>query len=113
MLYTYKTAIININGIAPTTKLRMLGDFLQKHDTDIILLQEVTHDNFDIVRGYVAMVIEGTDKRSTALLAKEGLSIDNIKRIPSGRGIAARFLDRWIISVYDPTYYRRTLHMCY
>jgi len=63
MLYTYKIATININGIALTTKLQMIADFLQKHDIDIALLQEITHDNFDTVHGHIAMVNEGMDKK--------------------------------------------------
>jgi hypothetical protein len=50
----------HINGISSTTKMRMLGDFLQKNDVDIALLQEVAHDNCDSLRLYKAIVNEGT-----------------------------------------------------
>jgi exonuclease III len=42
-------------------------------------------------------------KRCTALIEKEGISIDNIQRLTSGRGIAAMFMDTWIINVYAPS----------
>jgi len=34
---------------------------------------------------------------------KEGISVNNIKILPSGRGIAGLFEDTWIISVYAPS----------
>jgi len=38
-----------------------------------------------------------------AILAKMGLPVTNIKRIPSGRGIAGTFNGLWIVNVYVPS----------
>jgi exonuclease III len=73
MSYTYKIAIININGIASQVRLKMLEDYLRQQDTDILLLQEVTHTKITSFRRYNAYVNFGTENRGTAILAKEGL----------------------------------------
>jgi hypothetical protein len=71
--------------------MNMLGDFLKRQDIDVALLQEVTHIDFTTIREYNAIVKEGTDKRETGILAKTALQLQNIKRIPSGSGIAEMF----------------------
>jgi exonuclease III len=103
MLHTYKIATLNINGIASHTKMSMLDDFLKRQDIDVALLQEVTHTDFTTIHGYKATVNEGTDKRGTAFLVKTGLDFQHIKRIPSGRGIAAMFQGIRIINIYAPS----------
>jgi len=55
------------------------------------LLQEVTINDFSSLHGYEALVNGGTDKRGTAILLKQGISLSNIKWLPSGRGIAGLF----------------------
>ena len=83
--------------------MSMLGDFLKRQDIDVALLQEVTHTEFTTIREYNAIVNECTDKRGTAILAKTGLHLQNIKRIPSGRGITAVFQGIWKINIYAPS----------
>jgi hypothetical protein len=70
--------------------------------TDIALLQEVTHASFESIR-YIAILNEGTDKRGKAMLAKEAVTHTNVKRLPSGRGLAAMFSGVWIINVKAPS----------
>lgn len=91
MIHTFKVATLNINGLRSTTEMRMLNDVLRRQYIDIALLQEVTHNGFDSFRGYVAIVNEETTKRGTAMIIKEGLSICNIKRLPSGE-VSREFL---------------------
>jgi len=45
------------------------------------------------------MVNEGNEKRRRAIHAKTGLQLQNIQRIPSGRGIAANFKGICIINI--------------
>ena len=80
----------------------MLEDFLRNQDIDIALLQ-VTHSNFTFLRRYEAHINVGTDNRGTAILAKEGFTITNITRLPTGRGIAADFEGIRIINIYAPS----------
>jgi hypothetical protein len=101
--YTYKLAIINVNGIVSQTRIDMLGGFLRGHDIDIALLQEVTNGNFASIPNYMAIVNEGTEQRGTAIIVNEGIPLSNIKRLPSGRGMAAMFMGTWIINIYAPS----------
>jgi exonuclease III len=48
----YKIATLNVNGVSAKVRMRMLAYFLRKQEIDIILLQEVTHNDFDLIRGY-------------------------------------------------------------
>jgi hypothetical protein len=61
MQQIYKIANINISGIASTTRKEILGDILWRQDTDIALLQEVTHASFESIRGYTALLNEQTN----------------------------------------------------
>jgi hypothetical protein len=50
----------------------------------------VAHANLTTFCRYTAHVNEGTNRR-TAILAKGGLALSNIKHLPSGRGIAVYY----------------------
>jgi len=84
-------------------KIKMLTNFLLGQDIDISLLQEVANDDLSNIYGYSAHINEGIEKSGTEILMKEGISVDNIKILPSGRGIAGLFEDTWIINVYAPS----------
>jgi len=83
--------------------MQSLNNLLVRQDIDIALLQEVTINDFTTLHGYEALVNEGTDKRGTAILLKQGISLSNIKRLPSGRGMAGLFKDAWLINIYAPS----------
>jgi exonuclease III len=55
------------------------------------------------IRRYNAHTNEGTDRRGTAILVKESITITDIKRIPSGRGMAAKLNGTWIVNIYAPS----------
>jgi len=102
MPYTYKIATISIKGIASHVRLRMLEDYLRQQDIDVVLLQEVTHTKITSFRRYNAYVNAGTENRGTAILAKEGLSLTDITRLPPRRGIAVCYEAIRIIKIYAP-----------
>lgn len=81
----------------------MLNEFIQKQEIDIILLQEVTHTDFEMIRGYTAHLNVGTNKRGTAILTREQISLTNITRLPSGRGMAASYQGIWLVNLYAPS----------
>ena len=103
MPYIYKIATLNIKGITSNTKIQMLEEFLVKQDIDIALLQEVTNQHLHKIRRYTIYINEGTERRGTAIVVKEGITLNDIKRIPSGRGIAAKFNGTWIVNIYAPS----------
>jgi exonuclease III len=61
---TNKTATININGISTTTRIRMLEEFLYKHDADLALSQEVTNTKITMFRRYTPHINMGTEGRA-------------------------------------------------
>jgi len=94
---------ININGITSSTKVRMFHHFVQRSDTDIMFLQEVTSAEILQIPGYVAHCNIGTEMRGTAMLVRENITLDNIVRAPSGRAMAAVFLGILLLNVYAPS----------
>jgi exonuclease III len=94
---------LNINGMRSDTKISMLEELLWKQSIDVALLQEVTTKNITNIRGYTTYLNEGTTNRGTALVTKEGINVTSIKRIPTGRGMAAHINNMWIINVYAPS----------
>jgi hypothetical protein len=90
MTQVYKVETLSINGLTFPTSLAMLNEFQRKQDIDLEFLQEVTYPNLHTLHGYTAHINEGTERRGTAVLAKEGIDLSDIKRLPSGRGIAAK-----------------------
>ena len=103
MQLTYRIASLNMNGILSPLKMYMLRNFLIRHDIDVALLQEVTHNDFSQIYGYETHLNEGTEKRGTALIIKEDLSLTNVTRLTSGSGIAGLFRDTWPINIYAPS----------
>jgi len=55
------------------------------------------------LRGYEAHINIGTNGRGTAIVAREGIPLRNVSRIPSGRGIAAELQGVGIVNIYAPS----------
>jgi len=66
----------------------MLPDFIHTEEIDIIVLQEVTHTDFYLIRGYNAYTNVGINKRITAMLTREIIKLTKLKRLISGRRMA-------------------------
>jgi exonuclease III len=81
----------------------MLDEFLRRQDTDLIFLQEVTHVNITMIDRYTAHMNIGTDGRGTAILVKEGITLTDIQRIPSGRGIVATLNGIRLVRICAPS----------
>jgi len=86
---------LNIIGIENSTRLRMLDNFVHRHDVDIALLQEVTNGGRLLVKVYQSIINVGTLVRGTAIPHNLHLQLHKPKRIPTGRGL----LHIWEISV--------------
>jgi exonuclease III len=74
MTYVYKLMTLNINGITSETKIGMQEALLWKQGIDIALLQEVTNNKINTLRGYTSYINEGTEKRGTAIVLKDGIN---------------------------------------
>jgi exonuclease III len=95
----YKVATLNINALASQVKMTMLEDFVHQHEIDFLFLQEVTQPKFDALRGYTAYTNIGTNRRGTAILAREHLPLTRTVSRPSERGIAASFQGQYLCSL--------------
>ena len=102
MFQTFKIATLNINTVTSNTRLQMLEDFLRRHDIDFSLLQEMSHATLNTIRRYTVHMNIGMDRRGTATLAKDGLALSNIQRLPLGRGMCASFRGILIVNMYAP-----------
>jgi len=58
---------------------------------DIALRQEITSSKTVTISRYTKHVKTGTEQRGTAILVKEGIQIQQIRRLPTGRGIEGLF----------------------
>jgi len=103
MPYICKIATININAISSVNRIQVLGDFLFLQDIDIALLQEVTTTNLTCIRNYTVHGNIGTEGRGTAILSKTGITLTDVMRLPSGRGIAAKLFGTKIVNIYAPS----------
>ena len=103
MFETFKIATLNINAISSNTPLQMLEDFLWRQDIDFALLHEVSRTTLNTIRRYTVHMNAGTDRSGTAILAKDGLALSNIQRLPSGRGMSASFRGMLIVNIYAPS----------
>ena len=56
--------------------MQMLNNLLFRQNIGIALLQEVTINDFSSLHGYAALVNEGIDKRGTAILLKEEVTLN-------------------------------------
>jgi hypothetical protein len=67
------------------------------------MVKEVTSHQMDSLSLYTTHINIGTEERGTAILTKEGLSLTQIRRLPSGRGMTV--ILKWIFSVniYAPS----------
>jgi len=99
MVEIYKIATLKVSGMSSSMRMKMLQDFLHKQEIDILLLQEVTQHDVDIIRGYNAHVNVGTHRRGTTMLTREQISLTNITRLTSGRGMAPSYRGVWLVNI--------------
>jgi exonuclease III len=78
----------------------MLEDFLWTQDIDIALLQDVTCQPLDVTSRNTQYINVGTEKIGTAILAKDGIMLTDIRCLPSGRGITAKYNGIRLINLY-------------
>ena len=81
----------------------MLEEFLWTNYIDIAMLQEVTGPQLDSTCRYTKHVNIGTERRGTAILARDGLILTDVRCLPSGRGIARMYNGTRLINVYTPS----------
>ena len=78
----------NVRGLPTTTGDRR------------IFLQEVAHSTIDTLHSYKTYTNVGTAGRGTAMVTRNEITITNITKLPSGRGIAGECRGIWLVNVY-------------
>jgi hypothetical protein len=81
----------------------MLKEFLFFHDIDIAMLQEVTHPSLVDIPQYTSSLNIGVNKCGTAILLKEGLNVDDERKLPTGHGTAILTKGTSYVNVYAPS----------
>ena len=102
-MLTIKIATLNINGITSRAKVDMLENFLRVHDIDILFAQEVTSPETTNIGGYETHCNIGSSMRGTAVLAKDGITLTNVIKLPSGRAIAVEYRGTLLINIQGVT----------
>jgi hypothetical protein len=80
----------------------MLHDFIQRHDLDIVFLQEVTDPAFLNVTGYATYLNIGAGMRGTAIMARHDVPLIYVTSLSTGRAIAANHGGPRLINLYAP-----------
>jgi exonuclease III len=99
----YKVATLNVNALAPQVKIAMFEDFVRQHEIDFLFLKELTQPKFDNFRGYTAHTNIGTNRRGTAILAREHLPLARTVSLLSGRWLAESFQGVRLVNIYAPS----------
>ena len=101
VLIIMSVATANFNGSYSSTKMHLLKDFIVKNDIDIIFLQEIRHTDFSVIYNYNAYVNVGTESLGTAILTKMGIKLEDIEKLPSGRGIKITYNKYVFMNIYS------------
>jgi exonuclease III len=69
----------------------------------ILFAQEVKNTEVLQMQGYTSYCNIGTTMRGTAILAREGLHLENVAAAPTGRAIVATFRGLLLLNIYAPS----------
>jgi exonuclease III len=78
---SYKIATVKVNAVSAMMRMWMLAEILNKQN-DIILLQEVTRNDFDQIKGYNACTNVGINEHGTTIVTRETTKLTKITRLP-------------------------------
>jgi len=94
-----KIATVNIIGLSFPKKLAMLAELIRLREIDLLLVKEVTKPVLHNIQGYNTHYNIGATMRGTAIITRDSISLENVTMLPSGRAIAAKFREIWIINI--------------
>jgi exonuclease III len=101
MTTVIKVAIININEITTRTRVGILTEYMNCHDLDIVLLQEITSMGLLNMPGY-DIYNEGTHMRGIVIVMRN-ITLTNILKLPTGRAIAAEYNGMNLFNICAPS----------
>ncbi|XP_058456328.1 uncharacterized protein LOC131433751 [Malaya genurostris] len=99
---SYNIATININTITNPTKTNALQTFVRMMDLDIIFLQEVENNQFNL-QGYNVICNVDQSRRGTAIALKEHIQFSHVEKSLDGRLVTLRISNTTLCNVYAPS----------
>ena len=81
----------------------MFDALVRRQEINILLVQEVTYHVLNDFQGYTTQYNIGANRRGTSNVVRDGINLENIIMSPSGRAMADKFREIWIINVYAPS----------
>jgi len=81
----------------------MLTEYIRRHDIDIVFLQEIRNPKLLTMAGYVIYYNIGSFMRGRAIVARKDIALMNMKKLPSGRAIAAEYRGLYIVNINAPS----------
>jgi exonuclease III len=81
----------------------MFHHFVRSNAIDILFLQEVISEEVLHMPGYEIYCNLGTEMRGTTFLVREGIRMDHVEKLSSGRAIAEVFQGILLVNLYAPT----------
>jgi exonuclease III len=102
-MHTLKVATLNINGTTAPTKVRMIANFIRRHEIDLMLIQEATDPDTLNFWGYDTHTNIGTSMWGTAIVARKEMATKVVNKLPSGRAMAIDYNGMRIVNVYAPS----------
>lgn len=105
MSTTCKIMSLNVNGISNLGKIDFLKKYLMQNSPDVILLQEVISDDFNLY-GYdkVRSLMNETNHMELITLVKQGISYTDVESSLDGRLLTLKInRNTRIINIYAPS----------
>lgn len=93
---------LNINGCTSWTRLRILSDFVHRHEIEILLLHEVSTEKVSHITGYTTHLNIGDSECYMSILVKEDLELTRVRSLASGRALAAVYASVGLVNIYEP-----------
>lgn len=103
MLQAYKILTININRIWSDLKLAALQQFVYESEADIVFLQEVLTTTLHITGFQCFLNVAPEYSTGVALLVRDGIPIQEVEKLESGRGIGCKIYDITFVNLYAPS----------
>lgn len=103
MMTNLKIATLNIRSLVSLRKRKLVLDFMEQQNYDVLCLQEVCFTNLQFSTTKFKFIANSPgEKNGTALVVKSNLAVSEIECSASGRIISARIEGTTVVNVYAP-----------
>lgn len=103
MSQAYKVVTSNVNRITSDLKKVALKKFIYESEADIVLLQEVLFTNFTLSGFNTFLNVSPDESTGTAILTREGIPVQALDKLVSGRGLSCKIFNVTVLNLYAPS----------